>query len=227
MEEALRFIDESQTWIYIILLFVGLVYLRLGLIRWVDLRKAVYGLERERSLSKLTQAGAMLALIFALAVAVFVVANFVAPAYLANVYTAPPQDQNPVSTVQEISDDEQTPISSGLPIMDGLPTLGCSDENVSLTSPEDGGTVSGVVEVRGTANDTAFGFYQYHYMLMSPEASWNVVTAGNEPVVDDVLGVWDTTWLIAGEYFLRLVVTNTEGEATAECVIQVRVVPAP
>jgi len=227
MEEALRFIDESQTWIYLILLFTGLVYLRLGLIRWSELRKAVYGLERERSLSKLTQAGAMLALIVALAIAVFVVANFVTPAYLAGVYRAPVDQAPPLPTELEGPVEGQAPVSSGLPVNDGLPTLGCPDPNVSLTAPEEGSTVSGVIEVRGTANHTAFGFYQYHYMLLSPEASWNVVTAGDEPVVDDLLGVWDTTWLVAGEYFLRLVVTDTEGVATAECVIQVRVVPSP
>jgi hypothetical protein len=227
MEEALRFIDESQAWIYLILLFAGLVYLRLGLIRWDEHRKAVYGLERERSLSKLTQAGAMLALISALAVVVFVITNFVTPAYLASVYTAPENQSPPIPAELESTVEEQSPVAAGLPALNGLPTLGCPDPNVSLSSPEEGSTVSGVIEVRGTANHTAFGFYQYHYMLMSPEASWNVVTAGDEPVVDDVLGVWDTTWLVAGEYFLRLVVTDTEGAATAECVIQVGVVPSP
>ncbi len=227
MEEALRFIDDSQTWIYLILLFVGLVYLRLGLIRWDELRKAVYGLERERSLSRLTQAGAMLALVFAVAVAVFVIANFVTPAYLASVYSAPDDQSPPLPTELENPESEQAPLAAEMPLPNGLPTLGCPDPNVSLVQPEEGSTVSGVVEVRGTANDTAFGFYQYHYMLLSPEASWNVVTAGDNPVIDDVLGVWDTTWLIAGEYFLRLVVTDTEGGVTGECVIQVRVVPSP
>jgi len=64
-------------------------------------------------------------------------------------------------------------------------------------------------------------------MLMSPEASWNVVVAGDVPIFDEALGVWDTTWLVAGEYFLRLVVTDASGVAAPVCVIQVRVVPSP
>jgi hypothetical protein len=222
MAEALRFIEESQSWIYFILLLVGLIYLRLSLIRAAELRKAVFGLERERSLSRLTQAAAMLALIFALAVAVFVVVNFVSPAFQASGYQGVGQTPDLQST-QQGSDLATPTLSTG----SGMPIVGCPDPNVSFSWPEDGGTISGVVEVRGTANSTAFGFYQYHYMLMSPEASWNVIAAGNTVVIDDDLGNWDTTWLVAGEYFLRLVVTDTAGEAAPECVIQVRVVPSP
>ncbi len=226
MAEALRFIEESQTWIYFILLFVGLIYLRLSLIRAGELRKAVFGLERERSLSRLTQATAMLALIFALAVAVFVVANFVSPAFQASVYQGAVQASDLQSTQEEGSGEGPDLATPTLPTGNGLPSVGCPDPNVSFSWPEDGSTVSGVVEVMGTANITAFGFYQYHYMLMSPEASWNVIAAGDRPVIDDDLGNWDTTWLVAGEYFLRLVVTDTAGVPAPECVIQVRVVPS-
>ena len=169
----------------------------------------------------------MLALIFALALAAFVVANFVSPAYLASIYTVPSPSPDPFSTEQAGVGDGQAPTSPTLAILSEMPTVGCPDPNVSLIWPEENSTVSGVMEVRGTADNTAFGFYQYHYMLMSPEAAWNVVTAGDKPVIDDALGVWDTTWLVAGEYFLRLVVTDTAGAASPECVIQVRVVPSP
>lgn len=227
MAEALRFIEDSQTWIYIVLLFVGLIYLRLSLIRASELRKAVFGLERERSLSRLTQAGAMLALIVALAVAVFVIANFVSPAYWAGVHRRTLEASSLQLTPQEGIGSEQGFITPAPANGSGLPTVGCPDENVRFSSPEDGSTVSGVVDVRGTANHTAFGFYQYHYMLMSPEASWIVIAAGDTVKLDEELGVWDTTWLTAGEYFLRLVVTDTAGVAAPECIIQVRVVPGP
>ena len=227
MAEALRFIEDSQTWIYLILLFVGLIYLRQSLIRASELRKAFFGLERERSLSKLTQAGAMLALFFALAVTVFVLANFVSPAFWASEYERAIQNPDLLLTQQAEAEQGQDLVPPTLAMRNGLPIVGCPDENVRFSSPEEGSTVSGVVEVRGTANNIAFGFYQYHYMLMSPEASWNVIAAGDTAVIDDELGVWDTTWLVAGEYFLRLVVTDTAGLASPECVIQVRVVPSP
>ncbi|MGD8813359.1 MAG: hypothetical protein PVI78_02670 [Anaerolineales bacterium] len=227
MEKALLFIEENQTWIYFILLVGGLIYLRLSLIRANQYRKAMFALERERALSRLTQAGAMLVLTFAFGVAVFVVANFVAPAYLANIHASPEVEADPQSTLQA-----ETETTGDLPqatqaAAETLPSIGCPDPNVNLVLPQDGSTISGVVEVRGTATHTAFGFYQYYYRSISPGSSWNVVTAGSEPKVDDVLGIWDTTWLLAGEYYFRLVVTDTAGVPAPECVIQVRVVPSP
>ena len=226
MEEALRTIQENQSWIYFVLLVVGLTYLRLCIIRASELGKAVFGLERERSLSKLTQAGAMLALVIAVAVATFVVANFVSPAFPSSARMTQESTLGLPST-QLVGAEQEQGAAPTLAVLSGFPSVGCPDQNVRFSRPEDTSTLSGVVEVRGTANNVAFGFYQYHYMLMSPEASWNVIAAGDEPIIDDVLGVWDTTWLVAGEYFLRLVVTDASGVAAPVCVIQVRVVPSP
>jgi hypothetical protein len=227
MEQALLFIEENQTWIYFILLFGGLIYLRLSLIRANQYRKAMFGLERERSLSRLTQSGAMLVLTFALGVAVFVVANFVAPAYLANVHTTPDTEVDQLSTQEAEADSGDALPQETIAIPEALPQVGCPDPNVNLVVPQDGSTVSGVIEVQGTATHTAFGFYQFHYRLVSPGSSWNVIAAGDEPKIDEVLGTWDTTWLLAGEYYFRLVVTDTAGVPAPECVIQVRVVPSP
>ncbi|HEY69190.1 MAG TPA: hypothetical protein G4O08_01255 [Anaerolineae bacterium] len=227
MEKALLFIEENQTWIYFILLFGMLIYLRLSLIRANQYRKAMFGLERERSLSKLTQSGAMLVLTFALGVATFVVANFVAPAYLANVNTTPDGEVDLLSTQEAEAASGDVLPQETIAILEALPEIGCPDPNVNLVVPQDGSTVSGVIEVRGTATHTAFGFYQFHYRLVSPGSSWNVVAAGDEPKIDDVLGIWDTTWLLAGEYYFRLVVTDTAGVPAPECVIRVRVVPSP
>ena len=226
MEEALRTIQENQSWIYFVLLVIGLAYLRLCIIRASELGKAVFGLERERSLSKLTQAGAMLALVIAVAVATFVVANFVSPAFPSSARMTQESTLGLPST-QLVGSEQEQGAAPTLAVLNGFPSVGCPDQNVRFNRPEDTSTLSGVVEVRGTANNVAFGFYQYHYMLMSPEASWNVIAAGDEPIIDDVLGVWDTTWLVAGEYFLRLVVTDASGVAAPVCVIQVRVVPSP
>jgi hypothetical protein len=227
MEEALLFVEENQSWIYIILLVIGLAYLRLCILRASELGKAVFGLEREQSLSKLTQAGAMLALVIAVAVAVFVVANFVTPAFPSSTRMTQNPNLGLPSTQQAGAEQGQDALAPTLAVLNGFPSVGCPDQNVRFSWPEDASTVSGVVEVRGTANNVAFGFYQYHYMLMSPEASWKVIAAGDKPISDDGLGVWDTTWLVAGEYFLRLVVTDASGVAAPVCVIQVRVVPSP
>jgi hypothetical protein len=45
-------------------------------------------------------------------------------------------------------------------------------------------------------------------------------------VVQGSLGQWDTTSVPPGDYQLRLVVTDNQGQALPACVISVRVLPA-
>ncbi|MEX2030206.1 MAG: hypothetical protein WD906_04460 [Anaerolineales bacterium] len=48
---------------------------------------------------------------------------------------------------------------------------------------------------------------------------------GTGPVVEGNLGSWDTRGVAAGDYALRLVVTDAAGNAAPPCVIRVRILP--
>ena len=54
--------------------------------------------------------------------------------------------------------------------------------------------------------------------------NWSTIQAGGQVVVDGTLGLWDTTELTPGDYLLRLVVTDNQGQALPPCVVTVRVV---
>jgi hypothetical protein len=49
---------------------------------------------------------------------------------------------------------------------------------------------------------------------------------GTAPIQQGDLGTWDTRLVVPGEYALRLVVTDTVGNAPQPCVILVRVLPS-
>ena len=89
MTEALLFIEQYQAWIYVLLLMAGLIYLRQTLHGLRELRRALFGLERERAMEKATRSGAMLGLALALVVTTFVVATYVGPALPASVRPTP------------------------------------------------------------------------------------------------------------------------------------------
>jgi hypothetical protein len=55
------------------------------------------------------------------------------------------------------------------------------------------------------------------------DPSWLTIQAGEVITQESRLGYWDTTRLTPGDYALRLVVTDNQGQAADPCVIQVRV----
>jgi hypothetical protein len=91
-----------------------------------------------------------------------------------------------------------------------------------LASPEDGAEVTGVITLTGTADLQNFGFYKYE-VQRPDEPVWLTIQAGRNTVVDAPLGQWDTRTLRTGEYLLRLVVTDNQGNSPSPCTIKVYV----
>ncbi len=93
---------------------------------------------------------------------------------------------------------------------------GCIPGEVMITIPENNATVSGVVEIEGTANIEDFGFYKFE---ISPADSdtWLTIQAGDEIKVEESLGFWDTSQLDPGNYWLRLVVLDNQGIQRDPC----------
>ncbi|MBK8901495.1 MAG: hypothetical protein IPM53_09955 [Anaerolineaceae bacterium] len=87
-----------------------------------------------------------------------------------------------------------------------------------ITAPASGETLSGVVEVRGTAVHPDYLRYELAFANQATGSDWIVFAEGSEPVVDGVLAVWDTTVGRAvgapvfpdGRYQLRLRVVKTD-----------------
>lgn len=224
MGEALLFLREVRGWVYLLLGLAGLVYLRQAWVAFRDHRGAFFGLERERAGARLSQAGAMLALLVAGAGATFVLTEFFSPAVPA------PDRPTPVATVFLLA----TPVTVTLPAEGEFATAtplpaaqidsaGCLNPLATLTSPAPDAQLRGAVDVRGTANIENFAFYSFEYASLLPGSTWRAIAAGTERVVDGSLGTWDTGLVVPDEYAFRLVVTDTAGNGPMPCVIRVRI----
>ncbi len=83
-----------------------------------------------------------------------------------------------------------------------------------ITSPAPGSTIAGTVQIKGTAVHPRFQRYELYY---SPEpvtnSSWVFIgkEAHANPVVNGVLGVWNTRSVPDGRYSLRLRVVRIDG----------------
>lgn len=82
---------------------------------------------------------------------------------------------------------------------------------VELTYPQQDAIISGLVEIRGTATDDNFAYYQLEYSLRGRD--WIAIGQGRytDPVRNGVLAVWDTTQVLPGRYQLRLNLADTMG----------------
>jgi hypothetical protein len=229
MEEALRFFRTYEIWMYVILVLAGLIYVRKFILAWEELRHSAFGLERESAQSHLNQSAGMLVLLFLMAVAVFVVVSFVAPAFPgSNPLLTPTMDllASPTTTlVEDNLPDGITPTVDAMAetvVPEVIVGEGCIPSQIMLSEPSEGAEVSGVIVLQGTADIPNFGFYKYE-IARPGDTVWLTIQAGREIRSDSDLGQWDTRTLPPGDYMLRLVVTDNQGNSLEPCVIRVRV----
>ena len=87
---------------------------------------------------------------------------------------------------------------------------------VGISAPAANATLSGVVDISGTAQSNAFSYYKVEYSVDG--AAWVSVVADYKhttQVAEGVLATWDTTAVANGEYWLRAVVVDKTGNFVA------------
>ena len=228
MEDALRFLRAYEVWVYLLLGFGGIIYVRKFILAWQELRGAGFGLERDSAQSRLNQAASIIALILTLALIEFVMVSFVAPTVPGAVPLLTPTLDllaSPSITIAAgTAEIEATTSAVGI-TNTPVPTSsdnGCISGQIEITSPINGEDISGVRDIIGSADIPNFGFYKLE-MKRPEEENWLTILAGNEKVIEDVLGIWNTSLLPPGYHQLSLVVTDNLGESQPRCTIQVRV----
>ena len=218
-----RSLANYEALIYIALAIWGLFVFRSMYRTWREWRDSVFSLEREFALRRLGRITAIALLILGLIFAEFFIATFVAPSLPASdilttptldLLAAPPETLSPADATQAVLSPSTSSVPSGM--------SGCVPDQIMITVPEPAATVTGSIEIIGTANVPNFGFYKYEIAPIGTQ-SWATISAGREAKQNEPLGGWNTASLTNGEYFLRLVVTDNEGVSLEPCVIAVRV----
>jgi hypothetical protein len=207
-----------------LLLALGLVF---GIRRMVqarnEMRGAEYGLEREIAHHHIVQANSALVLVGFLAFAEFILVVFLVPNIPALSQLATPT-MNPLLTPTSTFPLEFME-TLGAATPGSTPTIqasGCIPGQIDITSPEPGSEVQGSITLKGTANIPNFGFYKYEFSPISSDI-WATVLANRVAVKDGDLGIWDTSAIAAGDYHLRLVVTDNQGNELPACKIPIRI----
>lgn len=223
MGEILRFFKDNEVIIYLILGGFAFWQIRNFILAWEELRNAAFGLERESAQSRLNWVATMLILAFMLGIGEFVVVSFVVPKVPdASPLLTPTLDLLASPTVTLEPGSQAAIATPALAIETAMSD--CIPDQIDIISPQNGTTVKDIVEIIGSADIPNFGFYKFEMAAIN-DTSWLTIQAGDTITREGRLGFWDTTRLSPGDYGLRLVLTDNQGESHPPCTIQVRVEP--
>jgi hypothetical protein len=225
MAAIYRFLSTYEVLIYI-LLAIGALFAARWLWRsWNEWRMAVYSLEKEFALRRMGRASAVLALILILSCAELITASLIVPSLPASFFLATPTLDLLTTPTGTISPELATQLAlTPRPVPTIAGAEGCQPGRLELTAPKAGSEIRGTVDILGTVSIPNFGFYKYEVAPLNSD-SWSTISAGRNVVTNGKLGQWDTTAVSPGDYQLRLVVTDNQGQSLPACVIPVRVLP--
>lgn len=229
MQAFLDFLQKYELWIYGVLGFIGLIYVWRVVVTYHEWRKAIFGLEKESAQRRFSGALSILVFIGLFAVVELMLVSFVAPTVAGMKPLMTPTLELLSTPTTSGMDVEASMVLAATPTLMAQPTLSLSDQGclpgqVEWLAPQNGEEVRDVVELQGIVNVASLGFFKYEYS-QSGSDTWNTIAGGTEPTSEDnpVLGEWNTTQLVPGDYLLRLVVLDNQNNAYPVCIISVRV----
>jgi len=232
-----HFIQSYEAWFYVLFGAVALFYLRKLILGFQEMRSSIFGLERENAQRKISFSVTVVGLSGSLALVVFVLNSFVAPAlpklHLLRTPTIDVLATQTATLAQSASvGQQQTPfpgqagtITGSTPVHTVTPTLaanGCIPNQLAWSSPMPGDELSGTVVLKGTVNVLNLGFYKYEYSQAGSN-KWFTIAAGNNIVNDGELGRWNTSQVVPGDYQLRLVVSDNTNQLLPACIVPVKI----
>lgn len=225
MNELLQYLKEYE---YLIYIFIGgftVWHIRKFYLAWEELRAAAFGLEKESAQMRLNRSAALLVVLLFLGTAEFGMVSFIIPS-MPNVNPLPTATldllASPTTTIAPVDETDVPVVQETLLPGTSEVLAGCVPEELMITYPVNGTTVSGILEIEGTVNIPDFGFYKFE-ISSSNTNNWLTIQAGDSPKNEEMLGFWDTTQLEPGNYSLRLVVIDNQGLQKEPCAIDLYV----
>jgi hypothetical protein len=225
MENILNFFVKFEVWIYLLLSIVGILTIRKVFLALQEWRSSVFGLEKEYAQRRFSGAMSIILLLLFFGFAEFIFVTFIAPGY-------PTMNQITTPTIDLLATREPTleilagtvnPQPTNL-VTGNIPNSeGCIPGQLEWVDPVQGAEISGTVELKATINMDNMGFFKYEFSSTNGER-YVTIAANTGKKVEEVLGVWDTTQLIPGDYLLRLIVTDNKGDNLPECRISIRII---
>lgn len=223
MKAILGFFIRFAPIIYILATIGFILGIRQLLHARFESREAMFGLEREIAHRHASQAISALVLAGLLVLAELVLTVFLAPNLPALLQLATPTMNALLVPTGTISPSLMETLGATTPnITPTVQATGCIPGQIDFTAPKPGDEINGKVTLTGDANIPNFGFYKYEFAPLGSD-TWSTVEASRKVVINGTLGNWDTSTIAQGDYQLRLVVADNQGNELPACIIPVRI----
>jgi hypothetical protein len=98
----------------------------------------------------------------------------------------------------------------------------CTNPNAAITSLAMDGTVSGLIEIRGTATRPDMQYWKVEYRTET-DTTYTALNNSTTAVTDGVLARWSTKTVPNGTYFVRLVIVLKDGNFATPCEIRIKI----
>jgi hypothetical protein len=238
MTILVKLIADYAIWLYLALGLIALLFLRAYMVARRERENAIFALEREAAVGRMGRAviGFLVTVIIiggvfyttqtlveeiplpeATPTPTVIIALPPSPTPPPLLPTPTPTDTpRPRPTLPALETETPTPeVSLGVP-------ANCPNPGVQISQPGTGATVSGVIQLVGTANIPNFWYYKFEFRGNS-FGEWTYIQQFETPVNGGILGSWDTRSVPSGDYEFRLIVVETSGNYPEPCTVQLAV----
>ena len=221
----LRGLVNYRIGIFFILAFGLILFLTKFLRGLREWQRSVFGLERSMAQRKLVGSVAGLTLLVLLFIGEFLLATVVGPQMPSASVEATAPVESILAVTETLSVEEETVSPTPAATISQASLVSeCIEGVTEITSPQNGATVSGTVELIGSVNVENFGSYKYEF-TNTGAINWITIAANNTLKLDESLGFWYTNNLTPGTYLLQIVPLDNTGEEMTPCIIAVEVEP--
>ena len=239
MSILIKLISDYALWLYLILAVIGAILLRMMNLALKERSRSIFALERENATARFSRAMVYLVIVLLLAGGVYYTANIlieqvplpkITPTptqvvQLPPTPTSPKLLPTPTPTLTPTPRPTAAPVVVDTPTPEETPNTGappnCPIPGVQITQPGDGATVSGTIQISGSANIDNFDYYKFEFL--APGGNWNFIERYNTPVSGGLLATWNTATVPPGQYGFRLIVVDKIGNYPTPCEIKLNV----
>jgi hypothetical protein len=187
------------------------------------MRGSLFGLERETARRHISQAVVGFTFVILFGMAEMILNVFLAPIMPASSLLVTPTLNPLMTTTGIIPPGLLASLSINSPLSTSIPQVsGCIPGQIMISSPKPASIIKGSVELVGTADIPNFGFFKFEFSPMGSDV-WSTIGADRKITQNSSLGNWDTSQVTPGDYNLRLVVTDNQGNSFPPCILPLRV----
>jgi hypothetical protein len=235
MTVLVKLVADYAVWLYLLLGLVAFLFLRAHMVARRDRDNSIFALEREAASGRMAQTTMGFLVILAIIGGVFYTSQTlveeiplpeVTPtptrlAVLPPSPTPPPLLPTPTPTDTprprptlpplEVATTPSPEVSAGAP-------PDCPSPGVRISEPGTGATVSGVIQIIGSASIPDFWYYKFEFKG-NGFGDWTFIQRFDQAINGGILGAWDTRSVPSGDYQFRLVAVDKTGNYPEPCTV--------